>query len=66
MNNIVLDNGSSLLKAGISGTDIAPSIFCPTLIGVLVNQTQEDMPIPALLGLDALKKASHYSLRYPV
>ena len=38
-NNIVLDNGSSLLKAGISGTDIAPSIFCPTLIGVLVNQT---------------------------
>ena len=55
MNNIVLDNGSSLLKAGISGTDIAPSIFCPTLIGVLVNQTQQDMPIPALLGLDALK-----------
>ena len=61
MNNLVLDNGSSLLKAGLAATDIAPSIFCPTLIGV-PHSTQQ----MSLLGLDALKKAGQYSLRYPI
>ena len=61
MNNIVLDNGSALLKAGLAATDIAPSIFCPTLVGI--SHSPKELP---LLGLDALKKAEHYTLRYPI
>ncbi len=61
MNNLVLDNGSALLKAGLAATDIAPSIFCPSIVGISLSP--QGVP---LLGLDALKKAGQYSLRYPI
>ena len=60
--NIIIDNGSYYIKAGLSGEEEPRTIF-RSLIGYPKNK---DCEINFLVGCDAEAKSDRFNLNYPI